>query len=411
MTSVLGKRKSDDSSKESKFRLNSKQLFLTYPQTRIESREEVLELLKKKCTTQGVTGYVIAREEHMEKDEESASGLHYHAYIELGKKCDWSKPDCLDLNGEHGNYQGCRNKAKVLAYCTKEDKSYLSSFDVPSFLKNTVDHKKRDKNVEFLRKVEEKGLPAMVKEGDIHLSTYHQVRKSLNEYKLDTQLVKDLPSNEPCGLWLQGPKGSGKTTLARTVFGEFFQKSADRWWEGYKGQKTVVLDDMDCHHSGLARYFKIWADYTVFFAEDKGTTGTWARPELFIVTSQHSIEDCFKDCDPKDVEAIQRRFKVVQVSPPQGGWPALSLKSLEEPAKKLAEAMVKAGGSAKIINSHYLSVLNKALAISSPMDVECQTVLIPPEVDRMMFPTGGPQGCALPQAILGRREKMKNSKF
>jgi len=346
--------KSQKRSQPDKFRLNTQNLFLTYPQSQIATREDALEGIKKKCTTQGVSEYVIAQEHHQETDAENASGLHYHAYIELGKKANWNRQDCLDIGNEHGNYQGVRNKAKVLAYCTKEDKNYLSSFDVPAYLKNTVDHKKRDNNMEFLKNIEEKGLTKMVQEGDIHLSTYHIVRKSYCEYKLDQQKVADLASKEPCGIWLHGPRGCGKTTLARTVFGtEIFQKSADRWWEGYKGQKVVVLDDMDNKHSGLARYFKLWADFTTFFAEDKGTTGSWARPELFIVTSQYTIAECFNESGDKDIEAIQRRFKVLEVAAPRGGWPSQVLKSLDDPAKKLAEAMAKAGGSAKIINTIY----------------------------------------------------------
>ena len=52
------------------------------------------------------------------------------------------------------------------------------------------------------------------------------------------------------GLWLWGPPNTGKSYKARDIsekqFGETpFIKDCNKWWDGYDGEKVVVLDDVD----------------------------------------------------------------------------------------------------------------------------------------------------------------------
>jgi hypothetical protein len=67
-------------SKPSKFRINSKLLFLTYSRKNL-SPEEVLTQLNSKFDY--IKFYVISQEEHKEEPEKSK---HIHAFIELFKK-------------------------------------------------------------------------------------------------------------------------------------------------------------------------------------------------------------------------------------------------------------------------------------------------------------------------------------
>lgn len=91
------------------------------------------------------------------------------------------------------------------------------------------------------------------------------------------------------GIWIWGPPGTGKTTFARTEYAEpsqIYVKAQNKWWDGYTGQKVVVLDDLDS--DCLAHYLKIWADKWSFLGEVKG--GTVAPVyETFVVTSNYSI--------------------------------------------------------------------------------------------------------------------------
>src|SRR5690349_7922334 len=97
-------------SKTSTFRINSRQLFLTWPQCNI-SKENALKLLQEKLA---IDQYVIAEELHEDKTP------HLHAYIKCIKPVDIKNPHKLDLGDFHGNYQSCRSSAAVKAYCVED---------------------------------------------------------------------------------------------------------------------------------------------------------------------------------------------------------------------------------------------------------------------------------------------------
>lgn len=109
------------------------------------------------------------------------------------------------------------------------------------------------------------------------------------------------------GVWIYGPPGTGKTHCARHFDPNAYMKAQNKWWDGYANQETVILDDLDT--DVLGHYLKIWADKWSCTGETKGGT-VQLRYKLFVVTSNYSIEELFKEehmCD-----AITRRFKIIE---------------------------------------------------------------------------------------------------
>jgi hypothetical protein len=112
----------------------------------------------------------------------------------------------------------------------------------------------------------------------------------------------------PCGVWIHGLAGCGKSREARTTFPENYPKAISQWWDMYVDQRVVILEDVSPFHVKYGDQLKIWADEYKFIADFKGKSRL-IRPKLFIVTSQYKIEDIWRDEETR--AALNRRFTVV----------------------------------------------------------------------------------------------------
>lgn len=72
------------------------------------------------------------------------------------------------------------------------------------------------------------------------------------------------------GEWWQGPPGAGKTRFAHQEYPELFRKMKNKWWDGYTGQKTILLDDILDDKMGPR--LLDWADHYPCRGEIKGGT-------------------------------------------------------------------------------------------------------------------------------------------
>lgn len=190
-------------------------LFLTYPQASDASLDFVkatlMEKLSKYVDGKRVSDWdrgIIAREHH--KDGE----VHFHVFIHA-KLCSQVqlvriKHEDLELFGKRGNYQDARSDKAVVKYCTKEGDFIWWG---------------QDPNVRsMLREGKAKLSLSSVVSGDMSLvdlvesdprTLLHldQLKKNL---ALFLSLKKTRIAKVPTLMYLFGPSGVGKTTLARS---------------------------------------------------------------------------------------------------------------------------------------------------------------------------------------------------
>nr|WAE43028.1 MAG: replication associated protein [Cressdnaviricota sp.] len=112
------------------------------------------------------------------------------------------------------------------------------------------------------------------------------------------------------GIWIHGISGSGKT---RSVFDKYglenlYLKNLTKWWDGYKQQNVVLMDDFSSYKINLTDEIKLWADRYPFNAEAKGSA-LIIRPKRFIITSQYTISEIWTDLETQ--AAMNRRFIII----------------------------------------------------------------------------------------------------
>lgn len=130
------------------------------------------------------------------------------------------------------------------------------------------------------------------------------------DYIYNRQMTRaDLPTQPTLeNYWYCGPSGAGKSRKARADAPNAYLKMCNKWWDGYQNEPDVLIEDFDIVHSVLVHHLKLWSDHYPFLGEKKGTTAKM-RPLRIFITSNWHPEQIWTD--PKDLEPILRRFKVV----------------------------------------------------------------------------------------------------
>lgn len=113
-------------------------------------------------------------------------------------------------------------------------------------------------------------------------------------------------------LWIVGPTGSGKSRMVHDAFdpSRIYHKSLDKWWDAYRGEKCVLIEDADpVHCKHLARDLKLWSDrYSLLVEKRHGHLRITPADYNLIVTSKFSLEQCFQGTN---YESISDRFDVL----------------------------------------------------------------------------------------------------
>lgn len=122
----------------------------------------------------------------------------------------------------------------------------------------------------------------------------------------------ETPLNE-VNEWLVGDTGTGKTHQALQLAPDAYLKEMNRWWDDYADEDDVIIEEVDADNvEHLVSRFKKWTDKWPFPAETKGGTIKKIRPRRIIVTSNYTIDACFKN--EQDSRCIHRRFKTTFVT-------------------------------------------------------------------------------------------------
>lgn len=190
------------------------------------------------------------------------------------------------------------NIANNITYCSK-------SAELVEIGKRPMTQKEKGQsNIDRYKKAWELAKAGKVEDidADIRMKSYSTIKRIQRDYVTQP---KDLDWHLPPNLWIQGPPGCGKSRWARENYpGAYMKNAATEWWDGYQGEDTVIIDDLDKYHLKQGYNLKIWLDRYAFPAQVKGYT-IFIRPKTIIITSNYSMAEIWDD--PITVTALQRR--------------------------------------------------------------------------------------------------------
>lgn len=220
---------------------------------------------------------------------------HLQGFVRFTKKHRLSGVKKLDSKAHWEQAKGTSQQASD--YCKKEGKfeesGILSCQGKRTDLEKATDEIKAGVSLQEI--------------AENHSTVFVKFGRGLRDLKL--ALEQPYSHHTTRGVWIYGPPGTGKSHAAREFDPNSYLKAQNKWFDGYNGESTVILDDLDTPH--LGHHLKIWSDKYACTGETKGGT-IHLQHRLFVVTSNHHPSELWPDRDyPHMCAAIERRFNVI----------------------------------------------------------------------------------------------------
>jgi len=115
--------------------------------------------------------------------------------------------------------------------------------------------------------------------------------------------------------FLHGKSGSGKSHLARALDYSVYDKSLNRWWDGFNQSRDIVtvIEELDPENiQPIGFFLKRWTDRYSFTCELKCGTKSY-RPAWIFITSQYSLPVlCGKNVEL--LAALTRRCTIHEIT-------------------------------------------------------------------------------------------------
>lgn len=339
------------------YRLQTRELFLTYPRADVE-KEEFAAALREVLPT--AIWMKVAKETHQD-------GVpHLHVLVLLSTRLRARSARFADCLGLHGNYAAVRSFPHAAEYLSKEDTSpliwpatpvpdavaRLSKRDragtspsrspsrkkkKPSASQQIAEKIRAGESTKDLAKSTEgsllgwmimnlkkaKDYETELRSG-IDLLPWPRIKSSLTtqDSKILRWLGLQLDTQRPLktkNLWLTGPANSGKTTFLETLAASiktYKPCSNEKYWDGYDDSyDLIVFDEFDEKWWTTISEMNRVADGQVCRLPQKGVGAYWKRRNLpVIVASNYLPEDAWKSVTELQRDTLYARFDVIELT-------------------------------------------------------------------------------------------------
>lgn len=317
-----------------RFRLNAKNLFLTYPQCDTP-KEFVLEKIKEKFG-ENLEFAVVCEEDHAEREEDDPHavppGRHLHAVISLKAKQTLCGANCLDsLANSHGNYKAARHLGASVKYVAKDGDFIAHGVDVETYLEAVLKKKSTKATLIATRLMEGATLKEINEQDPGYVMMHLQ---KLQKYIVQLQVFNDAPTltwhplsvplntsmplrqlanwlNQNLGqprelrqkqLLLSSPPGLGKTTLVEHLRNYFtvYSHVGSKWFDGFDdGEVDLIVFDEFCGNIPITVINKV-LDGQRCVLENKGGALIKNKRQPVIILTNFEEHELYRGENVKD---------------------------------------------------------------------------------------------------------------
>ena len=141
---------------------------------------------------------------------------------------------------------------------------------------------------------------------------YHQYGRTLDKLA-DDLLIDDERDFMTKGIWYWGPSGKGKSKKSREGLPQNMRYSYPNdggWWDLYKQQDTVIIDDYDGVEIPFKQLLKMVDRYD-YQVKRRNLPPIQFRSKTVIITCSKHPDDLFSKLD-ENMNQIYRRFEIVE---------------------------------------------------------------------------------------------------
>lgn len=235
---------------------------------------------------------------------------HFQGYIEFKKpkRLSWLRNRVasnahFEMRHKRSDQQSC------IAYCSKDE----GRLDGPYIYGTPCTNPGGRTDVKTLKETIDSGA-SLTEVFDAHPNEFFKWPKGI---QLGLTLKRKQRDFKPEVWLLVGPTGTGKTFFAHDRSGsQLYQKSPDKWWDGYDGQSAILLDDF---YGWLPFHFLLQLlDKYPLNLEIKGATTPCLARTIYITSNKSPLQWYEKYSTVGAMAALFRRIDKFVVVPELG---------------------------------------------------------------------------------------------
>lgn len=253
---------------------------------------------------------------------------HLQGYIELCRAVTFPKVKAA-MGGRVHLEPRRGTQAQAIEYCMKDGK-FFEFGEKKQSTKNDELAACKNKTLMYSDRIKAGDWTSILDDPDLTLYTLKFIQ-AVAPYK---ELPREIEPDELRVRWYWGPSGTGKSRRAlweakqlydrRMVYKKMCDKN-NKWWEGYEGQRAVILDELR-NTSFEYSYLLSLLDIYEMRVECKGGSRQYQARDVWVTCPYHP-RDMFQNMQERNpeidsIEQLVRRCHVIEHMPmtPFGKW-------------------------------------------------------------------------------------------